>query len=147
MHSYFISIGNIDYKPKSNHLESSFEFTGHDIEAWTKEEIGIDLVLETIEKDSINYPKFKKLILNNIKFNPFKGSANSKIIGMEITADELFTVYIKTEFSKKIDSIGVTNDMLYSLYPSQQNIVHYLKNGTTETLVSTGKQQELIFKL
>lgn len=131
-HESYTSITEITFSKEQKAIEISIEVTAHDLSYLFKKENKFELKPiwnngnEKFEDDLIsNYftthlkltNKGEKVILN--------------FVGNEINLDGTLLVYFEADMKKPIQSIEISNDLLISTFPNQQNIVNL--SGTINT--------------
>jgi hypothetical protein len=144
-HNYYVSIANMEYKEAENQVDVSLKMTAHDFEYLLEMKYNLRLHMEDIA-DSSEIGRFAQQYLGE-NFQLISGgeAAPMVYVGKEVTLrDELFFYFSFTGI-KDPKTIQIKNQLLFTLFPQQQNIVHYKHGEKTKsvTLVPAAHTAEI----
>lgn len=132
LHTYHVSICNLEYNDKNKSFELSFKFTAHDIEKAIESESKINLHLG--EKNE--FAKSDSLLNDYISSN-FKMKTTSDLqliyVGKEFKMDETLWVYLEVKNITNPKELKIENTLLIGTFRGQKNIVHYKKGIKTNS--------------
>ncbi len=122
-HKFYVSVTQIDYNEPKKRIEISTRIFTDDLEKVLNEVYAEKLNLAT----KLETPQAKEKVVSYIKSH-LKIDVNNKekeliYLGSEYE-DNLIICYFKIDYSKKIGTFEVFNDILTDKFSEQQNIVH-----------------------
>lgn len=123
VHKFYVSVTQIDYNEPKKRIEISTRIFTDDLEKALNEVYAEKLNLAT----KLETPQAKEKVVSYIKSH-LKIDVNNKekeliYLGSEYE-DNLIICYFKIDYSKKIGTFEVFNDILINKFSEQQNIVH-----------------------
>jgi len=144
-HNYFVSIATMEYDSASMKINTSLKVTAHDFEHMLEMKYNLRIHIETVTDTS----EIGKYMVTYLKENFILTSngvqAELNYLGKEITLrDELFFYFSFSEV-RNPRTIQIKNQLLFSHFAQQQNIVNYKYGDRTKsvTLVSTAPEAEI----
>lgn len=136
MHKFYVSVTQIDYNKDKNRVEISTRIFIDDLEKALEKKYSQKVNLAT----KIEAKNAKELIENYLlqKINISLNGKEQKLVflGSEYE-DDVLICYVKANFSKKITTFEVLNNLLTETYSEQQNIVHTNINNTKKSFLLT----------
>ena len=145
-HKYYISLTQVNYSEKERSLQITSEYFIDDIELALNERHGKTLDLATkIEK------KEAQVFLEAYILQKFHVKVNGKTpeityLGREYDYDKVY-VYLEIENVDAIDSIEVSNRVLFDTYEEQQHYVKIRIGSLRKTMVLFAENDKEMLKL
>jgi hypothetical protein len=140
MHKYFVSITDAAYNPKSQTLEISIKFIGHDLEH-SMETAGVPELFLGEEKESDKANDYlKKYIDGKFKVIADGKQMSFKFIGKEVNNDDFIYCYLESEKLDLPKKIEIKNSLLTEVFSEQVNTV-YLKVGDNNLTYTFNKNK------
>lgn len=132
-HPLHVSTTEIEFNSKEKSLEISCRIFTDDFEtALTKQfKTKVDLnkqILHTAMDELV-----KKYINANLQYKVNGKNLTANYIGFE-KDNEATNVYLEIENISSLQSISLTNGILYDLFDDQMNILHVVKAGTRKSV-------------
>lgn len=143
-HKYYISVTEVDYIEKKQSVQLTTRIFIDDFEKVLRERYDENLVLGG-KNESQNVDKYIETYLKDkIKVNINGKDMNLIFIGKEYDMD-IMQCYIEIDKVKKINSIEITNQVLFDLYDEQQNMVKTKINSKQKSfLLNQGNKKALL---
>ena len=144
-HNYFVSIASMEYDSASMKINTSLKVTAHDFEHMLEMKFNLRIHIETVTDSSEIGQFIKTYLKENFVLTSGGVQAEMNYLGKEVTLrDELFFYFSFTEI-RNPRTIQIKNQLLFSHFAQQQNIVNYKYGDRTKsvTLVSATPEAEI----
>ena len=122
MHKYYVSVTQIDYLPEKQSVQITSRIFIDDFEKLLRERYDNNIALADNNESSTTDIYFEKYLSEKIKIKINGKEANLTFIGKEYDTD-IVKCYLEIVGIKKIESIEISNQVLFDLFSEQQNIV------------------------
>ena len=142
LHKYYVSVTDIEYAKETRSLQIISRLFVDDFEKVLQERYVDTLSLDDNSADFYIEKYFgKKLVVSvNNELQQYN------FIGKEIDGD-MVHCYFEVENISNIQSIEVTNKLLFGTYESQQNITHLKINGNKKSFLFIKDKSSGLLKL
>ena len=121
-HEYYISVTKIEYAKEQQSLQIISQIFIDDFEKLLKERYDENITIAPDSNPEMVKLYMKRYLSDKLKINVNGISVNFNFIGTEYK-DDIAYCYLEIENISDIRSIGVSNRVLFDLFPEQQNIV------------------------
>lgn len=145
-HKYFLSLTQINYKTESKSIQIIINVFMDDIENAINKDFNINLQLTTKNELADNNTYFEKYLKQKLFFKVNDIQKDFNYIGKEYDGDLIF-FYLEIENINSLETIYVTNDILTTHFPRQQNLVKLKVDKTQKSKFLTKHENSTIFKL
>ena len=145
-HKYFLSLTQINYKNESKSIQIIINVFMDDIESAIDKDFNINLQLTTKNELADNNTYFEKYLKQKLFFKVNDIQKDFNYIGKEYDGDLIF-FYLEIENINSLETIYVTNDILTTHFPRQQNLVKLKVDKTQKSKFLTKHENSTIFKL
>jgi len=145
-HKYFLSLTQINYKSESKSIQIIINVFMDDIESAINKDFNINLQLTTKNELADNNTYFEKYLKQKLFFKVNDIQKDFNYIGKEYDGDLIF-FYLEIENINSLETIYVTNDILTTHFPRQQNLVKLKVDKTQKSKFLTKHENSTIFKL
>lgn len=135
-HKFYVSVSQVDFNEKKSRVEISTRIFIDDLEKTLNKKYNQKLNLATKVEVSNAKEFIEKYLLEKIKVTLNGQEQNVVFLGSEYE-DDVLICYLKTDFSKKITTFELFNNLLTETYSEQQNIVHTNINNTKKSFLLT----------
>jgi hypothetical protein len=121
-HKYYLSLTQIKYKEETKAIQIIINVFMDDIEIALNKDYGIDLQLTTKNELKNNDVYFQQYLKNKLQFKVNTLKKEFTYIGKEYDGDLVY-FYLEIEDISKVASIEVTNKILLTHFPRQENLI------------------------
>ena len=136
LHKFYVSVTQVDFNEKKSRVEISTRIFIDDLEKTLEKKHHQKLNLSTkIESKNAN-ELIQKYVLQKIVVTLNGQEQNLIFLGSEYE-DDVLICYLKIDYSKKITTFELFNNLLTETYSEQQNIVHTNINNTKKSFLLT----------
>ncbi|PHS03781.1 MAG: peptidase E [Kordia sp.] len=142
LHKYYVSVTDIEYAKETKSLQIISRLFVDDFEEVLKERYVDTLSLGDYSADFY----IEKYFVKKLQVTVNKELQQFKFIGKEIDGD-MVHCYFEIESISKIETIKVTNKLLFDTYKSQQNITHLKINGKKKSFLFIKDKSSGLLKL
>ncbi len=122
VHKYYVSVTQINYVPSEQSVQIISRIFVDDLEKLLRERYDETITLIAINEESSNNAYIEKYLKEKLKIKINGKEARLTFVGKEYDAD-IVKCYLEVEGVKKIESIEISNQVLFDLFDEQQNIV------------------------
>jgi len=145
IHKFYVSVTQVDFIENKKRVEITTRIFIDDLEKALEKKSSKKVYLAT--KDEV--PEAKDLIKSYLS-QKITASINQKpvsiiLLGTEIENDVLIC-YLKIDFSEKITTFELYNNVLTEIYSDQQNLVHTNINNTKRSFLLTKSDKTALIK-
>ena len=145
LHKYYISVTQIEFVKEKQSVQIISRIFIDDLETLLKERYDETLTL-AIKNESVNTDKYISKYLGEklkIKINGNPVSVN--FIGKEYETD-IAKCYLEISNIKSIESIEISNQVLFDLFPDQQNIIKTKINSKDKSVIQIPEKPTTLLK-
>ena len=122
MHEYYVSVTEVKYAKDQQSLQIVTQIFINDFEKLLRERYDESITLEPDSDSKLIENYMQRYIADKLKIKINGGAVNFKFIGKEYK-DDITYCYLEIENVSEIESLEVTNRILFDILPEQQNIV------------------------
>jgi hypothetical protein len=122
VHKYYVSVTQINYVPSEQSVQIISRIFVDDLEKLLRERYDETITLIAINEESSNNAYIEKYLKEKLKIKINGKEVRLTYVGKEYDAD-IVKCYLEVEGVKKIESIEISNQVLFDLFDEQQNIV------------------------
>ena len=144
-HKYYLSLTQINYKSESKSLQIIINVFLDDIETALNKDYDINLQLTTKKELKNNDVYFEKYLRKKLFLKVDNIEKNFNYIGKEYDGDLVF-FYLEIENVNQPETITVTNNMLTTHFPKQQNLIKSKVNNKHKSVLLTKDENSTILK-
>lgn len=135
-HKFYVSVSQVDFNEKKSRVEISTRIFIDDLEKTLNKKYNQKLNLATKVEASNAKDFIEKYLFEKMKVTINGQEHNLIFLGSEYE-DDVLICYLKIDFSKKITTFELFNNLLTETYSEQQNIVHTNINNTKRSFLLT----------
>ncbi|WP_179336873.1 DUF6702 family protein [Winogradskyella ludwigii] len=121
-HEYYVSVTKVEYAKESQSLQIISQIFINDFETLLRKRYDEKITLDTTNESELVETYMKRYLADKLKINVNGNAVNFKFIGKEYK-DDITYCYLEVENVTDIESIEVTNQVLFDAFSGQQNIV------------------------
>lgn len=146
-HKYYVSVTQISYVKEKQSVQMISRIDIADLEFTLQERYDKRIKLTTIDEAPMVDDYIKKYLEQKIEIKINTKETPFSFIGKEYDND-LIVCYLEIENVKSINTIEISNRVLFDLFPKQKNVVKTKINSKTNNLIFTteDRNQYLNFK-
>jgi hypothetical protein len=143
-HKYYLSLTQIEFKESSKSVQIIINVFMDDIETALNKDNNIDLQLSTKKELQNNDIYFENYLKRKLQFKIDTIAKEFKYIGKEYDGDLVY-FYLEIENIAKVSSIEVTNKILLTHFPKQENLIKSKVGAKNKSvLLSKDQYKELL---
>lgn len=145
VHKFYVSVTEVAYAESKNRIEITTRIFIDDLEKGLEKKYKKKINLATKEE----IPEAKDFIKGYLN-QRFQANVNNKtaevvFLGAEVENDVLIC-YLKIDFSEKITTFELYNNLLTEIYADQQNLIHTNINNTKRSFLLTKSEKIALIK-
>jgi hypothetical protein len=146
-HKYYVSVTQIEYVEEKKSVQIITRIDVNDLELTLQERFDKDIKLTAIDEKSSVDDYIKRYLKQKIEIKINTKEVNFNFIGKDYEND-LVACYLEIENITAINTIEISNTVLFDLFPKQKNIVKSKINSKVNNLIFTKEDtnQYLNFK-
>ena len=144
-HKYYLSLTQINYKEETKSLQIIINIFMDDIETALNKDYNIDLQLATKKELKDNDIYFKKYLNKKLLFKINEDAKDFNYIGKEYDGDLVY-FYLEIEDINQLNTIDITNNILTTHFPKQQNLTKCKLGNKNKSFLLTKKENSAQFK-
>jgi len=144
-HKYYLSLTQIEFKPKEKTVQIIMNVFMDDIEAAINKTYSVDLQLTTKKEVENNDIYFKKYIKTNFAIKINNKETSIEYLGKEYE-DDLIFFYLEISNIEEVYQIEIVSKMLTKHFPKQQNLIKVNVNGKHKSELLTAKNDKCLLK-
>lgn len=145
MHKYYISVTQVNYIKDKQSIQITSRFFIDDFENALKQNYDEAIMLAEEDEPQAVDSFTNKYLHNNIKLAVNEAPVNFNFIGKEYEGD-IIRCYLEVENVKSIESISITNSVLFDLQKDQQNIIKTKINSKNKSVILTYENPNALLK-
>lgn len=143
-HKYYLSLTQIEFKESSKSVQIIINVFMDDIETALNKDNNIDLQLSTKKELQNNDVYFENYLRRKLQFKIDTIAKEFKYIGKEYDGDLVY-FYLEIENIAEISSIEITNKILLTHFPKQENLIKSKVGAKNKSvLLSKDQYKELL---
>ena len=145
MHKYYISLTEINFIKEKKSVQIIMNVFMDDIEVALNKANNIDLQLTTKKELPNNDVYFSNYLKNNFSLKINDKKVNYTYIGKEYEGDIIY-FYLEIKEIENIKSIEITNKVLISDFPKQENMIKINLEKEKKSVLLTKKNDKALLK-
>lgn len=143
MHKYYISVTQINYVSEKQSVQITSRIFIDDFENILRERYDESITLAGKNEPETVNAFVEKYLKDRIAIKVNNKEANIVFIGKEYEAD-IVRCYLEIEDVESIESIEISNKILFDLFEDQQNIVKTKINSKQKSVIQTSQDNNLV---
>ncbi len=145
LHKYYVSVTEVEYVKEQKAVQITSRIFIDDFEKMLRERYDKDITLAIDdEKSTVNFYT-KKYLKEKLKIMINEQEVEFKFLGKEYE-DDIMISYLEIENIDEISSIKVANQVLFDVFPDQQNIVRFKINSKNKSFLLTKESDKGMLK-
>lgn len=147
-HKFYVSITDLEYNSEKERIEGSMKLTAHDFEEVLKSHFDRKILIDEVSDTSEVGSFMQQYLASHFRIISDGVAAEPHYMGKEVNLRQELYFYFTFTGVKSPTNIEVMNTVLFGLFPSQQNIVHYRFKERTKsvTLVPSKTHGKIYFE-
>lgn len=145
MHKYYISLTEINFVKEKKSVQIIMNVFMDDIEVALNKANNIDLQLTTKKELPNNDVYFSNYLKNNFSLKINDKKVNYTYIGKEYEGDIIY-FYLEIKEIENVKSIEITNKVLISDFPKQENMIKINLEKEKKSVLLTKKNDKALLK-
>lgn len=145
LHKFYVSVTQVDFNEKKSRVEISTRIFIDDLEKTLEKKHNQKLNLATKIEAKNAKELTEKYLLQKLSIKINGQEQNIVFLGSEYE-DDVLICYLKIDYSKKITTFELFNNLLVETYSEQQNIVHTNINNTKKSFLLTQNDKSATIK-
>ncbi|WP_179005130.1 DUF6702 family protein [Winogradskyella forsetii] len=121
-HEYYVGVTQIEYSKETQSLQIISQVFTDDFETLLRKRYDDDISLDPDNNVEIIENYMQRYLADKLKFKVNDNNVNFKFLGKEYK-DDITYCYLEIKHISEINSIEVTNQILFDAFSEQQNIV------------------------
>ena len=138
-HKYYVSITKIEYSKKDRAIQIISQVFTDDFEDLIQERYDKNVTLNDDNESKMTDEYIERYYNSKLIIKLNNKRVNYNFIGKEYKDDMVFS-YIEIENVEEINSLSITNKLLFDLFPDQENIVKTSVFDETNNFILTESQ-------
>lgn len=135
-HEYYISVTKVEYVEDQKSLQIISQIFIDDFETLLRQRYDETITLAEKNEPEAIEDYMKRYLQDKLKVAINKNAVNFKFIGKEYK-DDIVYCYLEIEDVTEINSIAITNRVLFDVISEQQNIVRLKLKGKNKSFLLT----------
>lgn len=135
-HEYYISVTKVEYVEGQKSLQIISQIFIDDFETLLRQRYDETITLAEKNEPEAIEDYMKRYLQDKLKVTINKNAVNFKFIGKEYK-DDIVYCYLEIEDVTEINSIAITNRVLFDVISEQQNIVRLKLKGKNKSFLLT----------
>ena len=144
-HKFYVSVTEVAYAESKNRIEITTRIFIDDLEKGLEEKYNKKIHLATKEEIPEAKDFIKGYLNQRVQANVNNKTAEVVFLGAEVENDVLIC-YLKIDFSEKITTFELYNNVLTEIYADQQNLIHTNINNTKRSFLLTKSEKIALIK-
>ena len=145
MHKFYVSVTEVAYVESKNRIEITTRIFIDDLEKGLEKKYNKKINLATKEEIPEAKEFIKGYVGQRIQANVNNKTAEVVFLGFE-TENDVLICYLKIDFSEKITTFELYNNILTEIYADQQNLIHTNINNTKRSFLLTKSEKIALIK-
>lgn len=139
VHKFYVSVFQMEYVPAKKEVQITGRIFIDDLEAGLNKKYGKKLYLGTPKELAESTDLLKKYFSEKIVIKINNKPKVLTLLGRE-TEDDVLICYFTLPAEGKVQTIQVSNTVLFDMFSEQQNIIHTTVNGNKKSLLLTNSE-------
>ncbi|MEE9408561.1 MAG: DUF6702 family protein [Polaribacter sp.] len=144
-HKYYLSLTQINFKSETKSVQIIINVFMDDIEFALNKDYDIDLQLTTGKELKDNDVYFKKYLNKKLHFKIDGSAKDFNYIGKEYEGDLVY-FYLEIENIESLKTIDVSNKILTTHFPKQQNLIKSKVGKKHKSILLTAESDKGLLK-
>ena len=144
-HKFYVSVTEVAYAESKNRIEITTRIFIDDLEKGLEKKYNKKINLATKEEIPEAKDFIKGYLNQRVQANVNNKTTEVIFLGSEIENDVLIC-YLKIDFSEKITTFELYNNVLTEIYADQQNLIHTNINNTKRSFLLTKSEKIALIK-
>ena len=140
VHKFYVSVTEVAYAESKNRIEITTRIFIDDLEKGLEKKYKKKINLATKEEIPEAKDFIKGYLNQRVQVNVNNKTAEVVFLGAEVENDVLIC-YLKIDFSEKITTFELYNNLLTEIYADQQNLIHTNINNTKKSFLLTKSEK------
>ncbi|MBT8260555.1 MAG: peptidase E [Flavobacteriaceae bacterium] len=136
IHKYYLSITQMDYIEEKESLQITSRIFIEDLEHVLNDVYGLNLTLDLIDESKKADFYIERYLLDRLIISVDNSQVELKYLGKVYENDQLIC-YIEVENLEKLNTIQVSNKILFNEFEDQKNVIRITKNNKTKSFIQT----------
>jgi len=145
VHKFYVSVTEVAYAESKNRIEITTRIFIDDLEKGLEKKYKKKINLATKEEIPEAKDFIKEYLNQRVQANVNNKTAEVVFLGAEVENDVLIC-YLKIDFSEKITTFELYNNLLTEIYADQQNLIHTNINNTKRSFLLTKSEKIALIK-
>lgn len=145
VHKYYISVTQIDYVQSKQSVQIITRIFTDDFEKLLRERYDKTITLAAKNESQTVNLLMERYLNEKIKIKINNKNVHFAFIGKEYDAD-LVKCYLEIEGIKTIETFEISNEVLFDVFPEQQNIVKTKINTKQKSVILIPENRSAFFK-
>jgi hypothetical protein len=145
VHKFYVSVTEVAYAESKNRIEITTRIFIDDLEKGLEKKYNKKINLATKEEIPEAKDFIKEYLNQRVQANVNNKTAEVVFLGAEVENDVLIC-YLKIDFSEKITTFELYNNLLTEIYADQQNLIHTNINNTKRSFLLTKSEKIALIK-
>jgi len=121
-HEYYVSVTEVEYVKEQQSLQIITQIFINDLETLIRKRYDESITLDVEDESRLVDDYIERYLTDKFKVKVNGGGVSFNFLGKEYK-DDIVYCYLEIENVSKVNSIEITNQVLFDILPSQQNIV------------------------
>lgn len=133
-HEYYVSVTKVEYVKAEKSLQVISQIFIDDFEKLLRERYDENITLATKDESEMVEAYMKKYLDFKLDFKINTSDVDFNFIGKEYK-DDIVYCYLEIEDVEAIKTMEIKNEVLFDIYPKQQNILRTKVNGKDKSFI------------
>ena len=121
-HEYYVSVTEVEYVKEQQSLQIITQIFINDLETLIRKRYDESITLDVEDESRLVDDYIERYLTDKFKVKVNGSGVSFNFLGKEYK-DDIVYCYLEIENVSKVNSIEITNQVLFDVLPSQQNIV------------------------
>lgn len=134
VHKYYVSVTQIDFIPEKQSVQVTSRIFIDDLEKLLRERYDEKITLATKNESPKVNAYIEKYLKDKLKIKINNKESNLNFIGKQYDTD-IVKCYLEIEDIKTIETIEISNQILFDIFSDQQNIIKTKINSQQKSII------------
>jgi hypothetical protein len=145
LHKYYISVTQVNFNKDYNSIQMTSKIFVDDFQQVLREHYDENIILDNKNKSRTIDLYIERYLLQKIKVTLNNKAAKIVFIGKEYDAD-IIKCYLEIEGVNRINTLEISNKVLFEIFEDQQNIIKTKINSKRESFILLPKKDAAVLK-